>query len=363
MPSSTPSPIQSSSAHYGLIYCGGTFGCVGQPLAPLSAEQFLPHLAPILSGLHHATWQVQSLTTLKDSSQVEPHDWFEILRLIVSMYQSGIRHIIVIHGTDTLAYTASFLAEALVGSDINVVVTGSQLPLLHATAQALDPSSDAIDNLTVACAALHQQRAGVRVAFNGESWHAQTVQKVHSRDLSAFAGHSRAGYPAASYQQLSDQQRLHWLNEMQQRLIHLATRLGQSRISVYHAVPQPLEHSARQLELLLSDPHDGLILLGYGLGNVPDHPQIRALLKQAHQQGTLVVLSTQVPYGGTEARYAAGDWLSSVGVLPSARLTLSAIYARLVWICATRDTPAERRRRWTTCLNDTRTTARDQLLD
>jgi L-asparaginase len=351
------------SQTYGLICCGGTFGCVGQPLAPLSAEQFLPHLQPILTQLQDATWQVQSLPTLKDSSQVEPHDWFDLLRLIVSMYQAGIRQIIVIHGTDTLAYTACFLAEALVGSDLNVVVTGSQLPLLHATTHRLDPSSDAIDNLKTACAALHQQRAGVRVAFNGESWHAQTVQKVHSRDLSAFAGHSRAGYPAASYQQLSDQQRQHWLNDAEQRLIDLATRLGQSRISVYYAVPQPLDHSARQLEQLLSDPHDGLILLGYGLGNFPDHPQIRALLKRAHQQGTLVVLSTQVPYGGTEARYASGDWLSSVGVLPSARLTLSAIYARLVWLCATRDTPAERRRRWSTCLNDSRTTARDGLID
>lgn len=358
-----PFSAHTSRSTYGLIYCGGTFGCVGQPLAPMSAEHFLPHLQPILSERQDATWQVQSLTTLKDSSQVEPCDWLDLLHLIVSMYQSGIRQIIVIHGTDTLAYTACFLAEALVGSDLNVVVTGSQLPLLHATTHVLDPHSDAIDNLTVACAALHQQRAGVRVAFNGESWHAQTVQKVHSRDLSAFAGHSRAGYPAASYQQLSDRQRLHWLADMDQRLIYLATQLGQSRISVYHAVPQPLDHSARQLELLLSDPHDGLILLGYGLGNFPDHPQIRALLKRAHQQGTLVVLSTQVPYGGTEARYASGDWLSSVGVLPSARLTLSAIYARLVWLCATRDTPAERRRRWTTCLNDTRTTARDQLLD
>jgi hypothetical protein len=57
-----------------------------------------------------------------------------------------------------------------------------------------------------------------------------------------------------------------------------------------------------------------------------------------------------VPYGGTEARYASGDWLGTVGVLPSATLTPAAIYARLTWLGMLHTDRNTRRRRWLACL-------------
>lgn len=347
-----------------LLYTGGTFGCTGQPLTPLDAEIFLPILRQQLSTLYPADWQINCLEPLLDSSQITPQHWLSILRACLVFYQDNQAPIVLIHGTDTLAYTAAFLAEAFAGSDLHLCVTGSQRPLLHAwvntqadihsTAEQLHPTTDALDNLRTALQAVLQAPAGVCVAFAGEYWPAQTCQKIHSQDLAAFTGHHRAGYPANSYSSLRPQQRQTWLSQANQRLEQLEQTLCEIRISVYYATPQPVTQLIEQLSDLLTRQPDGLVLMGYGSGNFPQSPELQKLLSQAIQHGCLVVAATQVPFGGTDSRYASGHWLAELGALPSARLTLPAIYARLSWICATEDDPSLRRKRWMQCLSDTR---------
>lgn len=349
--------IIPNPAPLSLLYSGGTFGCAGQPLAPLSADFFLPILRSQLHQLYASDWQVSALETLLDSSQIEPQHWLSILQHCLSLYQQQ-QHtpIILIHGTDTLAYTAAFLAEAFAESDLRLCVTGSQHPLLHAQPDAhtdpVDIDSDALDNLRTALQAALHAPAGVGVAFSGEYWPAQTCQKIHSQDIAAFTGQHQAGYPANSYQPLNATQHQSWLEQATQRVELLQQTLSQIRISVYYAIPQPAAHVIEQLSDLLRRQPAGLILIGYGLGNFPDDPALQCLLTEAQQHDCLVVMATQVPFGGTETRYASGHWLAELGVLPSACLTLPATYARLLWICATLPTATARRERWIQCLND-----------
>ena len=127
MTNTRPAPIQ-------LIYAGGTFGSYGRPLAPLSAEVFLPTLQQLLAELDNAftlspiAWLNNTL--IKDSSQFTPSDFVHFYQLLLSAYQQGSRRFVLITGTDTLSYLGAFLAEAFAGSDICVVVTGSMRPLL-----------------------------------------------------------------------------------------------------------------------------------------------------------------------------------------------------------------------------------------
>lgn len=361
MPAPTSNPLSAQPLN--VLYTGGTFGCVGQPLAPLDAQIFLPILQQQLVDLYPADWQVTRLDPLLDSSQITPQHWLSILRYCLHCYQQTQAPILLIHGTDTLAYTAAFLAEAFAGSDLKLCVTGSQRPLLqHAPSDRqhydIDAQTDALDNLRTALQALLQAPAGVRVAFAGEHWPAQTCQKIHSQDLAAFTGHQRVGYPANSYQPLKLTQRQHWLAQAQQHWARLEQTLSQIKISVYYATPQSAIHLLEQLADLLARQPDGLILIGYGLGNFPQSPELQRLLTEAQQQGCLLVSATQVPFGGTDTRYASGNWLAELGALPSARLTLPAIYARLSWICATEDEPSRRRKRWMQSLNDARTIKR-----
>lgn len=337
---------------WAIIHTGGTFGCAGQPLAPLDAAQFLPHLQQHLSERYPQHWRVIALPVLRDSSQIEPHDWLAMLQAILALYRDGVRHIILLHGTDTLAYSAAFLAEALADSDLKLILTGSQLPFLEPKTLLTNRNSDAAHNLDGAIGALMAQKHGVYVAFADEVWPATTVQKIHSQDLSAFTGHRHMGYPAKHYGARQPTKQQAWLNQQLAQVAHLETQFAQLQIGSYYFTPQPLKQHEQNLQRLLDQQPDALILIGYGAANFPQSDELYNLFAQASQQGSLLIATTQVPFGGTHSRYQAGHWLIEAGVLPSHNLTVSAIFARLYWLCATLPCATLRRKRWRKLLND-----------
>lgn len=335
-----------------IIHTGGTFGCAGTPLTPLPAQDFLPILQHAIAQCWQRPYQLTALSPLLDSSQIQPQDWHHLAQLILQYHHAGIRQVLIIHGTDTLAYTAAWLAECFAGSDLHVVLTGSQSPLLDPKTQQLNPASDAQENLHTAIAALCRDAYGVFVSFAGETWPAQTVQKIHSLDVAAFSGHPRAGYPASSYQALSAHARQLWQQRVMAQL-HIWQQTNTNvRVVVYYATPMPHTQLAAQLRACCSPTPDALILMGYGAGNFPEHPEIRQVLQSLTTAGVLVVASTSVPFGGTNQVYATGHWLSEIGVLPTARLTLPAIYVRLLWICALQSAPTARAKLWLTRLDE-----------
>lgn len=340
-----------------LIYAGGTFGCHGKPLNPIKAEAFLPELQQHLAkqNLDNIAWLPNPL--IKDSSQLTPADLVHFYQLIFSAYAGGKRRFILITGTDTLSYLGSFLAEAFAGSDISVVLTGSMRPLFNADyidEYVIDPQSDAWNNLIEAIGLASHGEPGVRVCFAGESWPAQTVQKLHSHDFMAFTGHRRAAYPANSYdKRLPEARRRHWVDDqlaMQQDII----RRSES-ISIYPLYCMP--NNSEVLELQLSDiikrPASGIILMGFGAGNVPYSSKVAQLLDSAYQQGHMVISASQCAFGGVGDDYAAGSWQYDHHVISGGRLTLPAIYARLLWLHLRFDTPARRRQRWSNTVKQT----------
>ncbi|WP_350558976.1 asparaginase [Psychrobacter sp. CAL346-MNA-CIBAN-0220] len=353
------SPIQ-------LIYAGGTFGSYGRPLEPLDAEVFLPALQALLSK-HNQAGQLPAIswldnTLIKDSSQLTPKDFVHFYKLLLEAYTQGHRQFILITGTDTLSYLGAFLAEAFAGSDICIVVTGSMRPLLDSDilqTYSVDASSDAWDNLSASLRLAAAGESGVKISFGGESWPAQTVQKIHSHDFMAFTGHSRAAYPANSYiKTLPDTRRQHWLDDQQPLLNSIQTRAEQADIHALYCLPNDSEVVRLQLQALLSRPACGIILLGFGAGNIPYSPALAESLQHAYEHGHMVVCASQCPFGGVSDSYAAGSWQYDYQVLAGGRLTIPAIYARLLWLLLRYDTPARRRQRWIHNVNQMGTTIR-----
>lgn len=338
-----------------LIYAGGTFGSYGRPLAPLPAEVFLPTLQTLLAEPDHAhhlppiSWLDNTL--IKDSSQLTPVDFVHFYQLILAAYAQGHRRFVLITGTDTLSYLGAFLAEAFAGSDICVAVTGSMRPLLDSEmlhTYSVDTHSDAWGNLNDAFKLAAAGESGVKIAFGGESWPAQTVQKIHSHDLMAFTGHSRAAYPANSYiKHLPDARRQHWLEDQQEVSKSIDARAKQARIHALYCLPNDTEVMSNQLQALLSQPPCGIILLGFGAGNVPYSADLAQALTLAHQHGHMVVCASQSPFGGVSDNYAAGSWQYEYHVIAGGRLTIPAIYARLLWLLLRYDSATRRRQRWT----------------
>ena len=342
-------PYSDNHPQFGLLYLGGTIGCSGQPLTPLSADVFFPRLAALIESelpttLNQSQWHYFS-STIKDSSALIPEDWANILELLFNPLHAHIKHWIILHGTDTLAFTAAFLSEALRGHDLKVVVTGSQLPLLDPIQLTFNSNSDALNNLKTAYFAFTDQKVTdngwVRVAFNQHHWTASSVQKTHTQDVAAFTGHffnqSHATNPKS---------RLKPISTLRSHPSLVKEALSRLNIQIYYASPLPLEIFITQLEQVLMSGAEAVILLAYGLGNFPDDLRIHRALLAAEQRGVIVILSTQVPFGGIESRYAAGDWLAACGVLSGGVLPLPAIFARLAWLQITTKTYAERRQLW-----------------
>lgn len=347
-----------------LIYAGGTFGSYGRPLAPLDADIFLPTLQKLLTKdnqVHHLldiTWLNNTL--IKDSSQLTSDDFVHFYNLLLDAYAQGYRQFVLITGTDTLSYLGAFLAEAFAGTDICIVVTGSMQPLLDSDvlqAYRVDASSDAWSNLSESLRLAAAGESGVKISFGGESWPAQTVQKIHSHDFMAFTGHTRAGYPNNSYiKQLPDTRRQHWVDDQMAVKEGIQARGETANIHAIYCLPNTPNILSTQLEALLSQPPCGIILLGFGAGNVPYSIELAAALQRAYECGHMVVCASQCPFGGVSDNYAAGSWQYDYHVIAGGRLTIPAIYARLLWLLLRYDTPARRRQRWTHSVNQSGTT-------
>ena len=333
--SSVSNPMRAEKI--AIIYAGGTFGCIGNPLAPMPAPAFLPCLNQILQDKLHISCHSVAAPYIRDSSQLQASDWIAQVEQIIRLYQQGFAHIVLIHGTDTLAYSAAFLAEVLAGWSVKLIVTGSQYPLLDVAGQQLNRDGDALDNLLLAMQQVQQPEPGCQVVFAGQYWPAQGVQKIHTTDLQTFAGTSNIPpiRPATGTAGGVD------------ALIQSLAYLRHLNIASYYALPLDWSQQAIQLQQLLDSPAlDALIILGLGAGNLAHSPQIEQLLRQAAERGILLVISTQVPFGGVDSRYAAGHWLAGLEVLSGGTLPVAAIYARLAWICCRNTDYQQRRQYW-----------------
>jgi L-asparaginase len=349
---------KTSSYHIGILYLGGTIGCAGSPLQPLSADIFLPQLATVLqnelpSKLASSTsnfkeelpieWHYFS-GNIKDSSALVPEDWREILELLLNPQYIHIRHWIILHGTDTLAYTAAFLAAALEHKTLKIIVTGSQLPLLDSTQLSLNQTSDALSNIELSIKTLIQDESNygwVRVAFNQKDWIADGVQKIHTQNLIAFGGQTIEKSTSIDSSIKSQQ-----IDTLLKDPIYFSETLSELNIQIYYISPLPLDMLVMQLEHALLSGASAVILMAYGLGNLLDDLKIHRALLAAYQRGVMVILTTQVPFGGVESRYAAGNWLSACGVLSGGSLPISTIFARLAWLQITTKSISERRQQW-----------------
>ena len=313
-----------------LIYMGGTFGCVGQPLSPMPAAEFLPQLQKFLNPPLAIDCLIAPV--IKDSSACTPHDWLELITFIQDLKGQGYQHIVLIHGTDTLSYAAAILARFLAQS-VHLVITGSQYPLLNPEATALHQASDALDNLNLALEAVTQVKQGVYVAFHGQIFHAQSIIKQHRTDLDAFAG-IEAHQPFEANQHS-----------------YKVTARDLARVDAFRCLnimwqPLALTQHVMQLKLLCQDPPDVLILQGFGIGNLHADDSLIKILHELYAAGCLTLLTSQVPFGDLDQRYAVSAWTSDAKILISDCASHADLYAKALKIYLQYATVDERRAHW-----------------
>lgn len=298
-----------------LIYMGGTFGCIGEPLTPMDAALFIPQLKKMLPL--NLDIECFNAPSMKDSSAFIASDWLLLIQLIQRLQLQQYQHFVIVHGTDTLSYAAATLARFLQNA-CHVILTGSQYPLLNIQGTHHRDFSDAMDNLNTALTQISTISTGVYLAFHHQVLHACTALKVHSTALDAFRG-IRFDQPL----NLHDEAQFIVQDEHIQRIDEL-------KLLNWMMQPIPAQQLLIHLENLKHQPPDVLILQGYGTGNIAVNADIIQQFLAIQQLGCRVILDTQVPFGGLDQRYAVSQWVHEAKILINDSHSHSDLYAKIL---------------------------------
>ncbi|MEN5173338.1 asparaginase domain-containing protein [Acinetobacter higginsii] len=297
-----------------LIYMGGTFGCIGEPLIPMPEQDFLPLLAKVIPP--HLQVECFAAPSIKDSSACTATDWLKLVQQIQQLQLNGFQRFVIIHGTDTLSYAAATLARFL-GHSCHAIITGSQYPLLNIEGNDTREFTDAIGNLNLALEQVLTLPSGVYLAFHEQVFHAQSTLKAHTTELDAFVGIK------------ADQS----CNTTADALIVQNEQIEQAaQLSVLNLMLQPIakQQFILQLKNLLLNPPNFLVLQGFGTGNIAVNDEILAIFEQLYQKQCLPIISTQVTFGQLDQRYAVSSWIQSAKVLVNDCHSHADLYAKVL---------------------------------
>jgi L-asparaginase len=291
-----------------VLYTGGTIGMQASANGLAPASGFEARMREQFADVKVPTWRFREMSPLIDSANMTPTYWQHLRCAVVEAVDDGCDAVLILHGTDTLAYSAAAMAFQLLGLPAPVVFTGSMLP-------AGVPDSDAWENVRGALLALGAGLApGVHLYFHGALMAPTRCAKIRSFGRHPFAALQRQG-GAAKVDAIADT-----LGYRQPKAL--------ANVGVLPLVPGL---SAALLDSLIDSGIQALVLECYGSGTGPsDNPAFLASLQRAQNQGVVVVAITQCHEGGVELDvYEAGSRLRGVGVLSGGGMTREAAFGKL----------------------------------
>ncbi len=296
-----------------ILHTGGTLGMTGEPLKPDAFSMALTDAVPEIAGL--AELEIRIVFNL-DSSDMGPPHWTELAQ-IIDANRRDFDGFVIVHGTDTMAYTASALAYGLCGLDRPVILTGAQRPL---AALRTDARRNLVDAVELATRPIFE----VGICFDGLLLHGARTTKSNAHDYRAFESPNAA--PLA---------RLGVDVEMEGGAEH--------RKSPYLFRPD-FDPSVLVLQVSpgmnpahfrsLASPESGLrglVLAAYGLGTVPTgDPDVAAVVADAVDAGIDVLTVTQSAGRIDLSQYENSRALRDAGAISGGEMTVEAAVTKLM---------------------------------
>ncbi len=255
-----------------------------------------------------------------DSSNMTPATWFQIANDIYSRYQQY-DGFVVIHGTDTMAHTASALPFMLQGLGKPVILTGSQIPLVEVR-------NDARENLiTTILLAVEYYIPEVTLFFGNRLLRGCRTTKVSATSFGAF---DSPNFPPLGTVGTNINVFSHRIRTVSAPSLELS-KIESQAIATFRLFPG-VNHEV--LENVLRQPLVALVLETYGVGNGPSEDRdLLRVLSEAVERGTLIVSCTQNQHGRvSQSLYDAGFAFLDAGVVSGSDMTVEATLAKLQFL-------------------------------
>jgi L-asparaginase len=313
-----------------LIYTGGTIGMMQdaktgtlRPFDFKSLTKQVPELSRFNLDLHSVSFKKPI-----DSSNMHPRVWVELVDIIEKNY-SKYDGFVVLHGSDTMAYTASALSFMLENLSKPVILTGSQLPI---GIIRTDGKENLITAIEIAAAKNKQGKAlvpEVAIYFEYELFRGNRTFKYNSAHFDAFQS---PNYPVLAEAGVEIIYNTNYIAKASTKKLIVHKHLDNDIIvlNLFPGISKKITET-----ILHAKGVKAVVLHSFGAGNAPTDDWFIALLKQTIDKGIIIYNVTQCPEGHViQGKYETSSALQKIGVISGQDITLEAAITKLMFLLA-----------------------------
>jgi len=310
-----------------LIYTGGTIGMLQDPKTGQLKPFDFKHLKSQIPELNKFDVQLvtKAFKTPIDSSDMNPEIWIELVQLIEKNYLSY-DGFVILHGTDTMSFTASALSFMLENLNKPIILTGSQLPISTIR-------TDGKENLITAIEIAAAKRNGeplvpeVCIFFESRLYRGNRTHKFNAEHFQAFQS---ANYPILVEAGVNLKYNHNAIQKGSTKALKIHTQLNPN-IAILKMFPGI---SAEVVEAVMNAKNiKAVILETFGSGNATTKEWFIKILAKAIKNGLVILNVTQCNAGQVEQnKYATGATLQKIGIIGAADMTTEAAVAKLMYV-------------------------------
>lgn len=321
--------MQESYPSVLLIYTGGTIGMIENPETGALENFNFDHLLQHVPELKRFNYRISSyqFNPPIDSSDMEPPMWAKIVKIINYNYDY-FDGFVILHGTDTMAYTASALSFMLENLTKPVILTGSQLPI---GTLRTDGKENLITAIEIA-AAKHPDGTPmvpeVCIFFENSLMRGNRTTKINAENFNAFRSSNYPNLATAGIHIRYNEHNIHRPDFTQPMKPHYLLDPNVVMITLFPGIQEAIIDSVLHVPGLKA-----VVLKTYGSGNAPQKPWLIRQLSEASERGIVVVNITQCQSGVVEmGRYETGLQLLQAGVISGYDSTPECAVTKLMFL-------------------------------
>ena len=311
-----------------LIYTGGTIGMIQNPRTGSLSPFDFDHILKQIPELKVFSYKIDTITfdPLIDSSDVQPKTWIKLAKIIKENYDlyDGF---VVLHGTDTMAFSASALSFMLENQSKPVIFTGSQLPI---GVLRTDGKENLITSIEIAASKRNNQALvpEVCIYFENQLFRANRTTKYNAEHFDAFKSDNYPRLAKAGIRIKYKYPVIHYPINNNKIIIHTKLDRNVTVLKIFPGI------TTNVIEAILNSKGlKAVVLETFGSGNAPTGNWFISLIKKAIKRGIIILNVTQCSAGSVEmGRYETSLPLLEAGVISGQDITTEAAVTKLMFL-------------------------------